>query len=91
MLILSRTVGLSIMIGDDSSITVLGIRGNQVKLGIKTPEGMNVQREKDYYMEETKKLRHYHSQQDHNKPAEKKQKRPIIRIKNKGKIDDQSR
>lgn len=38
MLILTRKVGESVLIGDDISITVLSVRGNQVKLGVQAPK-----------------------------------------------------
>ena len=37
MLILTRRVGESLMIGDDVTITVLGVKGNQVRVGVKAP------------------------------------------------------
>ena len=45
MLILTRRVGEALMIGDDVSITVLGIKGNQVRLGIEAPRSIAVHRE----------------------------------------------
>lgn len=48
MLILTRRVGESIMIGDDISITTLGVKGNQVRIGINAPEGVSVHREEIY-------------------------------------------
>lgn len=45
MLILSRRVGESVMIGDDVSITVLRVKGNQVRLGVNAPKSVAVQRE----------------------------------------------
>jgi carbon storage regulator len=45
MLILSRRVGESVKIGDDVSITVLRIKGNQVRLGVNAPRSIAVQRE----------------------------------------------
>lgn len=45
MLILSRRVGESVRIGDDVSITVLRIKGNQVRLGVNAPRSIAVQRE----------------------------------------------
>ena len=45
MLILTRRIGESIMIGDDVSITVLRIKGNQVRLGVNAPKSVSVQRE----------------------------------------------
>ncbi|MDQ6578192.1 MAG: carbon storage regulator CsrA, partial [Haemophilus parainfluenzae] len=38
MLILTRKVGESVLIGDDISISVLSVRGNQVKLGVQAPK-----------------------------------------------------
>ena len=48
MLILSRKKNERIMINHDIVITVLDIRGNKVRLGIETPEGMLVDREEVY-------------------------------------------
>jgi len=48
MLILSRRIRETMKIGDDVSVTVLGIDGNQVKLGIDAPRNVNVHREEIY-------------------------------------------
>jgi len=48
MLILTRQIGESIMIGDDVIITVLGIRGEQVRIGIDAPGDVPVHREEIY-------------------------------------------
>ena len=48
MLILTRKVGESLLIGDDVSITILNIRGNQVKIGVKAPKEISVHREEIY-------------------------------------------
>lgn len=48
MLILTRRLGETIMIGDQVSITVLGVKGNQVKLGVNAPEEISVHREEIY-------------------------------------------
>ena len=45
MLILTRKVGESLLIGDDVSITILNIRGNQVKIGVQAPKDVSVHRE----------------------------------------------
>ncbi len=48
MLVLTRKVGETVLIGDDISISVLNIRGNQVKIGIKAPKDVSVHREEIY-------------------------------------------
>lgn len=48
MLILTRRIGEVLRIGDDVSITVLGIKGNQVRLGIDAPKDVAVHREEIY-------------------------------------------
>ena len=45
MLILTRRAGESLMIGEDVSITVLGVKGNQVRIGIDAPKDVAVHRE----------------------------------------------
>jgi carbon storage regulator len=45
MLILTRRVGESLMIGDSVSVTVLGVKGNQVRIGINAPKDVAVHRE----------------------------------------------
>lgn len=45
MLILTRRVGEKVMIGEDVSVTVLRVKGNQVRLGVDAPKSVSVQRE----------------------------------------------
>jgi len=48
MLTLTRRVGATIFIGDDVRLTVLGIKGNQVRIGIEAPDAVPVHREEIY-------------------------------------------
>ena len=48
MLILTRRVGETLMVGDDVTITVLGVKGNQVRIGVNAPKEVAVHREEIY-------------------------------------------
>jgi len=45
MLILTRRVGETVMIGEDITVTVLGVKGNQVRIGVNAPRNVAVHRE----------------------------------------------
>jgi carbon storage regulator len=48
MLILTRRVGETLMVGDEVTVTVLGVKGNQVRIGVKAPKHVSVHREEIY-------------------------------------------
>lgn len=48
MLILTRRIGETVVIGNEVDVTVLGVKGNQVRLGVKAPKEVTVHREEIY-------------------------------------------
>jgi carbon storage regulator len=68
MLILTRRVGETVIIGNDVDVTVLGVKGNQVRLGVKAPREVSVRREEIYkrIKEEERASQDNGSTQTHN-------------------------
>ena len=48
MLILTRRVGETLMVGDEVTVTVLGVKGNQMRIGVNAPKEVAVHREEIY-------------------------------------------
>lgn len=58
MLILTRRINEALIVGDNVHITILGIRGNQVRIGVKAPKDVSVHREEIYQKIQKEKGKH---------------------------------
>jgi len=70
MLILTRRVGETLVIGDDVTVTVLGVRGNQVRLGVNAPQDITVHREEIYQRIQNEKSGEISSESDENNDSD---------------------
>ena len=64
MLILTRRVGETLMVGDEVSVTVLGVKGNQGRIGVNAPKEIAVHREEIYQRIQREKVINQHHDDD---------------------------
>jgi carbon storage regulator len=64
MLILTRRVGETLMVGDEVSVAVLGVKGNQVRIGVNAPKEIAVHREEIYQRIQREKVINQHHDDD---------------------------
>lgn len=70
MLILTRRVGETLMVGDEVSLTVLGVKGNQVRIGVNAPKHIAVHREEIYQRIQRENAQGQQPSEDNRSPSD---------------------
>ena len=78
MLILTRRIGETLMIGEDVTVTVLGVKGNQVRIGVNAPKHVAVHREE--IVERIKREEHGGASSHHDGDGESHSDRPALKL-----------
>ena len=78
MLILTRRIGETLMIGEDVTVTVLGVKGNQVRIGVNAPKDVAVHREEIF--ERIKREEHGGASSHHDGDGESHSDRPALKL-----------